>query len=58
MKMEYYDPIVRAFPDVHVEIEEITANDDFVIARWLAMGTHRGEIFGVPPSGEQLVKIC
>ncbi len=55
LKKDYYDPVVRAFPDVHMEIVEITAKDNFVMARWRATATHQGEIFGVPPSGEQMI---
>ncbi len=54
IKKDYYDPVVRAFPDMHMEIVEITAKDDFVMARWRATGIQQAEIFGVPPSGEHV----
>ena len=31
---------VTAFPDIHVTIDQMFANGDFVVTRWTAMGTH------------------
>ena len=42
--MEMY---LHAFPDFHLEIEQILASDDYVIARWHAIGTHRGELMAL-----------
>lgn len=44
-----------AFPDVHYSIEEpIVAHGDLVVTRWRAHGTHRGTIFGVPPTEKEV----
>lgn len=39
------------FPDLEVEISDLIATGDRVIARWRLCGTERRERCGVPPSG-------
>lgn len=39
---------LRAFPDLHFEIEQILSSGDHVTLRWRATGTHRGELMGIP----------
>lgn len=41
-----------AFPDVTLTIDEQIAEDDKVVTRWTARGTHRGELMGVPSTGK------
>ena len=44
-----------AFPDVKYKIEgDLIAEGDMVVSRWTARGTHRGELFGRPPTGRQV----
>ena len=43
-----------AFPDLHTTIEDIVAEGDKVAYRWTAVGTHRGELLGVPPSNNRV----
>ncbi len=43
-----------AFPDVTLTIEEQIAEGDRLVTRWTARGTHRGELFGIPPTGKQI----
>jgi steroid delta-isomerase-like uncharacterized protein len=43
-----------AFPDYHVEVHDLIAENDMVGARYTVTGTHQGEIFGVPASGIQV----
>ena len=41
-----------ALPDLHLTIEDQIAEDDKVVTRWTARGTHRGTFFfGLPPTG-------
>lgn len=44
--------IGSVFPDLRVEVSALNAEGDRVTARWTLCGTERGELFGVPPSGE------
>jgi steroid delta-isomerase-like uncharacterized protein len=39
-----------AFPDWRSDLHALYAEDDIVVERFTASGTHKGEIFGVPPS--------
>jgi steroid delta-isomerase-like uncharacterized protein len=43
-----------AFPDLHTTIEDIVAEGDKVAYRWTSVGTHQGELIGVPPSGNRV----
>lgn len=40
-----------AFPDLKFRVIELIAEGEQVAARWLASGTHSGELLGMPPSG-------
>ena len=40
-----------AFPDLHVQIEDQVAEEDRVVVRWVASGTHEGDLMGVDPTG-------
>ncbi|WP_049564295.1 ester cyclase [Nonomuraea sp. SBT364] len=42
----------RAFPDLHVEIEDMIAEGDKVVTRNTCTGTHRGEYMGLAPTGK------
>jgi steroid delta-isomerase-like uncharacterized protein len=44
---------LSAFPDIHFEIEQIFGSDDFVVERWHATGTQRGELMGIPPTNRR-----
>src|SRR5713101_7660612 len=48
---EYVDFIQRAFPDFSNEIEEIISEGDKAFAKLTYRGTHRGEVFGIAPTG-------
>ncbi len=42
-----------AFPDINFVVEDQVAEGDRVATRWTGTGTHRGELMGVPPSGNR-----
>jgi predicted ester cyclase len=46
--------LVGAFPDLHVEIEDLIAEDDQVVARLSFSGTHRGDFRGIAPTGRPI----
>lgn len=52
---EGLEPIVlamrRAFPDLHYEIKDVIATKDSVVIRVVMTGTHRGDLFGLAPTG-------
>jgi predicted ester cyclase len=43
-----------AFPDLSVEIHDQVAEGDKVTTRKTIRGTHRGELFGIPPTGKRI----
>ena len=40
-----------AFSDLTLTVDHQVAEGDHVVTRWTARGTHDGELFGVPPTG-------
>ncbi len=44
-----------AFPDVHLAVEDLVAQGDKVVTRWVGRGTHRGELMGLAPTGRPAV---
>jgi len=46
--------ILTAFPDLEFVVEEIIAEGDSVAIRWSVSGTHRGDFFGVAPTGRRM----
>jgi steroid delta-isomerase-like uncharacterized protein len=44
-----------AFPDLRRPIEDLVADGDKVVARWVSVGTHRGDFQGIPPTGKRIV---
>ena len=49
------DMFRRACPDWHSDVEQLVAEDDIVVERFTASGTHRGELMGAPATGDTLV---
>ena len=45
---------MRSFPDLNFHIDDIFAEDDRVVTRMTATGTHTGSYMGVPPSGKRI----
>ena len=43
--------LLRAFPDLHVTVEDVIAEGDKVVCRNTVTGTHQGEYRGLPPTG-------
>lgn len=46
-------PVVRAaFPDLHFRVEDMVAEDDKVVSRYIFTGTHQGEIWEIQATGK------
>lgn len=43
----------KAIPDLRCDIEDQIAEGDKVVSRWVATGTHQGDLMGVPPTGRR-----
>jgi steroid delta-isomerase-like uncharacterized protein len=46
--------LLRAFPDIHVRVEDVIAEGDKVVTRHTVTGTHQGEYNGRPPTGKSV----
>jgi steroid delta-isomerase-like uncharacterized protein len=46
--------LLRAFPDLHLTVEDMIAEGDKVVVRNTVTGTHRGEYVGLLPTGKSV----
>jgi steroid delta-isomerase-like uncharacterized protein len=46
--------LLSAFPDLHMTIEDMVAEDDKVVVRTTFNGTHQGAFMGIPPTGKRV----
>ena len=44
----------KAFPDLHLHIEDTISDGDHVVARWTSTGTHTGDLQGIAPTGKSI----
>jgi hypothetical protein len=44
----------RAFPDLHITIEDLIEEGDKVVSRQSVAGTHQGEYMGIPATGRSV----
>ena len=42
-----------AFPDLTMTVDAVIAEGDMVAIRWTARGTHKGDLFGIVPTGRE-----
>ncbi|MER5648763.1 ester cyclase [Streptosporangium sp. NPDC002524] len=49
-----WEVLLRAFPDIHVTVEDAVAEGDRVVFRNTVTGTHQGEYRGLPPTGKSV----
>jgi hypothetical protein len=47
---EFYD----AFPDTHITLDDIVAEGDKVVTRYLLAGTHKGKYMGIPATNKKV----
>jgi steroid delta-isomerase-like uncharacterized protein len=45
---------LAAFPDMQLHIEDEIAEGDLVMTRFVAHGTHQGELMGIPATGKEV----
>lgn len=45
-----YVKVFQAFPDIHVQVENLVENDQWVAVEWMFSGTMKGEFAGHPPN--------
>jgi steroid delta-isomerase-like uncharacterized protein len=52
--VEVFATLHRAFPDLHVTVEDLIEEGDKVVGRNWVTGTHRGEYMGLAPTGKSI----
>jgi len=45
---------LNAFPDIHIEVEDLIAEEDTVVMRATTTGTHQGDFMGIPATGKKV----
>ncbi len=43
----------KAFPDLHMEIDDMIAEGDKMAVRYTYTGTFKGDFMGIPPTGKK-----
>jgi steroid delta-isomerase-like uncharacterized protein len=51
---QFVSMIRSAIPDLDIRLEDDMAEGDKVVTRWIASGTHQGELMGIAPTGSQV----
>lgn len=51
---DVFGRLLRAFPDLHVAVEDVVAEEDKVVSRNVVTGTHQGEYMGLAPTGKSV----
>ena len=51
--LEFFRILRSAFPDLHMDVEDLLASGDKTVARVRGTGTHQGEFMGVAPTGKR-----
>jgi steroid delta-isomerase-like uncharacterized protein len=46
--------LLDAFPDIRLTVEDVVADGERAVVRWSAAAHHRGALFGIKPSGEEI----
>lgn len=52
---EVFTQLDQAFPDLHVEVNDLIEEGDKVVTRSTVTGTHQGPHMGAPPTGKSVV---
>ncbi len=50
--LQYFQLLVRAFPDFRMDVQDVIASGDKAVARLQVVGTHQGEFMGIPATGK------
>jgi len=51
---EYHRHYFQAFPDMHLTVDGMIAEGDWVAVYYTGNGTHQGDLLGIPPTGKQV----
>jgi steroid delta-isomerase-like uncharacterized protein len=51
---QFIDDLHTASPDINTNIEDLVAEGDKVVVRVTVRGTHKGNLWGIPPTEKQI----
>lgn len=51
---EVFSTLLRAYPDLHIAVDDLIEEGDKVVALQTVTGTHLGEFMGLPPTGRSV----
>lgn len=51
---QFFDALTTAFPDAHIEPEQMVVDDDNVAVAYTLTGTHEADFNGVAPTGRKI----
>jgi predicted ester cyclase len=51
---DHYTSLLKGFPDLRIEIEDVIAQGEKVSHRFAFFGTHRGAFLGIAPTGKPI----
>jgi steroid delta-isomerase-like uncharacterized protein len=51
---EVFGRLLRAYPDLHITVEDLIEEGDKIVSRNTVTGTHQGEYMGLPPTGKSV----
>ena len=52
--LQYFQMLVRAFPDFRMDVQDVIASGDKAVARLRMSGTHKGDFMGIPATGKSV----
>lgn len=52
--IESFRMLFAAFPDMHMDVQDVVASDDRAAIRVRLTGTQEGEMMGIPPTGKRV----
>ena len=50
----FFAMYIAAFPDLHINAEDVLTSGEKAVARARVTGTHQGEFMGMPPTGKAI----
>ncbi len=53
----FVEAIHTAFPNLKYTLDDTIINNDKVVTRWTAVGTHTGDFFGMPPTNKNVTML-
>ena len=49
---DHYTSLLKGFPDMRIDVDDILSEGEKVVHRFLFSGTHKGEFLGLPATGK------